>query len=448
MPRTTILQHGPARRSGTLAVLSLILALAACGDSPPIEPGPPEPEPPGTEPPPGTAEPPPEPPEPDPPPDLFRHYVALGNSITSGVESHGLNDSTQVQAYPTLLARMADAPFALTLAEKPGCPPPLVGPSPTTTERVGGGGSQSCGDFRAGSEPTQSLAFPGFRIADAFAVPVFEGDNRERQRRMYGEMFGDRTLVDLMIEAQPSLISVWLGNNDALMAGVIANLDQLTPIPDFETSVEALAASIAEHTDADEVIWLSVVDPKVAPALQPGAYFWGLAQDPATAEIVSKPVHDNCRPFLPSGERNPRAANLVSIFAARDSDVAEISCADDARYVLSPAARQTIGTHISAFNAAIRSAAEAHDWIYIDVNTLIESELSDPNRIRKCQGLIDATTMEQFRAALASSCPAEAAPNFFGELLSFDGIHPSASGHEFVADAIAAALREKHGDIF
>jgi phospholipase/lecithinase/hemolysin len=116
--------------------------------------------------------------------------------------------------------------------------------------------------------------------------------------------------------------------------------------------------------------------------------------------------------------------------------------------VLSPAARQTIGTHISAFNAAIRSAAEAHDWIYIDVNTLIESELSDPNRIRKCQSLIAATTMDDFRAALASSCPAEAAPNFFGELLSFDGIHPSVSGHQLVADAIAAALREKHGDIF
>ena len=36
--------------------------------------------------------------------EMFRSYVAIGNSITAGWQSGGINDSTQQQAYPRLLA--------------------------------------------------------------------------------------------------------------------------------------------------------------------------------------------------------------------------------------------------------------------------------------------------------------------------------------------------------
>jgi hypothetical protein len=43
---------------------------------------------------------------------LFSSYVALGNSITAGVQSGGINDSTQRQSYEYLLAQQAGTRFA------------------------------------------------------------------------------------------------------------------------------------------------------------------------------------------------------------------------------------------------------------------------------------------------------------------------------------------------
>ena len=42
--------------------------------------------------------------------DIFRSYVAIGNSLAAGWQSGGINDSTQQQAYPRLLAIQMGTP--------------------------------------------------------------------------------------------------------------------------------------------------------------------------------------------------------------------------------------------------------------------------------------------------------------------------------------------------
>src|SRR5919198_3137830 len=44
--------------------------------------------------------------------EMFVRYVSLGNSLTAGFQSGGINDSTQRQAYPVLVAAaMGGDPF-------------------------------------------------------------------------------------------------------------------------------------------------------------------------------------------------------------------------------------------------------------------------------------------------------------------------------------------------
>src|SRR5215472_11459569 len=71
---------------------------------------------------------------------LFAQYVAIGTSIGAGIQSGGINDSTQREAYTGQLARaMGLTPgvnwyypsFAF-----PGCPAPFT--NATTQARVGG----------------------------------------------------------------------------------------------------------------------------------------------------------------------------------------------------------------------------------------------------------------------------------------------------------------------
>src|SRR6478672_13725223 len=56
---------------------------------------------------------------------IFASYVALGNSITAGYQSGGINDSTQKQSYAVLLAKQMNTRFAYPSLKMPGCPPPV-----------------------------------------------------------------------------------------------------------------------------------------------------------------------------------------------------------------------------------------------------------------------------------------------------------------------------------
>ena len=56
---------------------------------------------------------------------LFQTYVSIGNSITAGMQSGGINDSTQRQSFAYLLALQMGTRFAYPSFTKPGCPPPI-----------------------------------------------------------------------------------------------------------------------------------------------------------------------------------------------------------------------------------------------------------------------------------------------------------------------------------
>src|SRR4051812_188964 len=56
---------------------------------------------------------------------IFGSYVALGNSITAGYQSGGINDSTQRWSYAFQLAGQMRTRFAYPSLAAPGCPPPL-----------------------------------------------------------------------------------------------------------------------------------------------------------------------------------------------------------------------------------------------------------------------------------------------------------------------------------
>ena len=70
---------------------------------------------------------------------LFIRYVAMGNSITAGFQSAGINDSLQARAYPVLLAQRAGATFNYPAVSMPGCPRPFLAPLGTTGRRGHGG---------------------------------------------------------------------------------------------------------------------------------------------------------------------------------------------------------------------------------------------------------------------------------------------------------------------
>jgi hypothetical protein len=395
---------------------------------------------------------------------LFQRYVALGNSITAGFQSGGIVDSLQIRAYPVLLAQRAGATqFYVPLLNKPGCPAPFTAPlvAPTGTppcalrDTTGSGSARFVGN----------VAVPGARIRDLVIL-----DSTQSFAPLYNFITGGRTQIQAMHAADPTFVSVWIGNNDALAAALGGNLgpaaagldSTLTRLSSFQASLNAVVAEVAAEAPQG-VMLVGVVDAVIAaPLIQPGAYFF-LARDPATGRYNGKPVNANCSPVTALGAPNPLAANMVSFQIVANANFPEINC-DPAAYpvgdprrgalLLDTQEQAIVRTRIAQYNAAIQAAATANNWIYVDPNTVLGPYLleKDANgryqRARKCQDLATAATAAAFQAAVLNSCPVTgptAAPNFFGSLISFDGVHPSSEAHRILAGNFAARINTRYG---
>jgi hypothetical protein len=398
---------------------------------------------------------------------LFVRYVAMGNSITAGFQSAGINDSLQARAYPVLLAQRAGATFSYPAIAMPGCPRPFLAPLGSTGRL---GTADSCERIN-NPRITNNVAVPGARIRDVITFPA------PPLSSLNTLLVGPRTQVRAMIEARPTFVSLWIGNNDALEASVSGVLgpraagadSTLTPLATFQSRLNTIVDSIKFAAPQGAMLVGVVNAAQAAPILQPGAYFW-FARDVATGRFQGKPVNANCSSVNSLGQPNPLAANLVSFQIVGDANFPEINCdpnaypaADPRRgvHLLDTQEQAIVAARVAQYNAAIQAAATANNWAYADPNLILQPYLAEETtaviggttyrlhqRLRKCQDLGAATTAAAIQLAIATSCPvtgATAAPNFFGSLMSFDGVHPSTDAHRVLAGAFAEVINAKYG---
>jgi len=371
--------------------------------------------------------------------ELFARYVSLGNSITAGYQSGGLNDSLQVLSYAYQLGAVkAGASFNAPLVPRPGCTRPYTGPL-GITGRVGGNASDTCVRTTV-PRIVNNLAVPGETIGDLLHLPV--SPSVLSLNRL---LIGDRTQLDAMAEADPTFVTAWIGNNDALSAAVSADLATLTPEALFRARVDSVAARIEAAGPMDAIL-IGVVNPNVIPLLQPGAFYFLVAADAAARgqpSPLGRPVSPDCAPGTPGGSRSVSLA----ILSTPATQVPIISCGSTTPFVLTAEEAQTISQRVAAFNAAIQAATTANgrNWTYVDPNEILLPFANDPARLRKCQGLATAATPTQLAAAVHNTCPSFDPRIGFGSLISFDGVHPSSEAHRIVANALATVINQKHG---
>src|SRR5512135_1431888 len=91
----------------------------------------------------------------------FSGYIALGTSISAGIQSAGINDATQKAAFPYLLATAMglkpNTNWYYPGFTAPGCPPPYT--NPLTGARVGNGTATTCNLVSPASVPAKQAWF-------------------------------------------------------------------------------------------------------------------------------------------------------------------------------------------------------------------------------------------------------------------------------------------------
>lgn len=389
---------------------------------------------------------------------LLARYVAMGNSITAGLQSGGINDSTQRRAYPVLLARMAGVPFTYP-SFGPGCPALYTAPLNTNgrlTATIPGG----CAFRQSFTGLTNNVAVPGENVADLTATGAQSGlgpfQNGAGALNMF--ILGGLNEIQAMQALQPTFVTLWAPNNDILAA---VNAGDTTAAPTaaaYLASFNAAVAQIKAVPTLRGAVLIGIVDvPNFAPIVQPGAFFF-LAYSANPLQFGGKAVDPSCSPVTATGQPNPFGANLVSFHIIADPTVPAIKCTPDTKHVTTTSTAGAAGgaseyaafeARIVAINAGIKAAADANGWVYVNPNTFADQggvpALTNSTLVKKCQGFATAATLDQVKAALVATCPLIDPNNPFGTLVSLDATHPSTLFHQQFAAYLAAQINAKYG---
>lgn len=370
---------------------------------------------------------------------LFASYVALGNSITAGYQSGGIVDSTQRQSYAALLAGAMSTRYAYASLAAPGCPPPIA--NFQTQARLGGATSTSgtCLLRDPGSVATalNNVAVPGALSVDPTA-PTSANSNA-----LTTFILGGKTQVQKAADANPTFITAWLGNNDALAAAVQGVIDsvaakaynipgRLTPQSVFQTNYNAMVTGLKAIPTVKGAVLIGVVQVGAAPVLFPAqalfnpAFKAGFDQAVGTATTI-----------LPSCTPTTTALisfQLVSAIRAKQHP-ALIGCAKNSVpgtpvgdiFVLDPAEQTVLAAAVTNYNNFIQSVATTNGWAYYDPNPLLTA-LKNPvgGCINTVPNLASATQP-------------------FGSCISLDGIHPAAPAHVRIAADLISVINAKYG---
>ncbi|HQR17594.1 MAG TPA: SGNH/GDSL hydrolase family protein [Gemmatimonadales bacterium] len=375
---------------------------------------------------------------------LMARYVSLGNSITAGFQSAGINDSTQQRSYAVLFASRANAPFFVPSLQGRGCPPPITNNSTNPPTRVGGGTAATC-DLRANERMfyVSNVAVPG---ATSFS-PLNNLIPQANSNALTTFILGGRTQVQAMQDADPTFVTAWIGNNDVL--GALTSSTNpgdpalVTPVAVFEANYGAMLDDI-EATGASAAL-IGVGDVTSIPYASRTAIYYCLTYvdalrcqaplpttpDPNLAGLAGLglwTVNVNCAAPAGLATLIPWTIALTKLKTAAVAHVPQtMDCSIDAE-VVTPAELTNMQTAVVGYNSYISTQATARGMAYFDPNPTLQA--ADDSQVRP---------IPDFLPALAGQ------PVTFGTWFSLDGVHPSTAAHQVIADSLVATVNLKFG---
>ena len=373
--------------------------------------------------------------------EMFVRYVSLGNSLAAGFQSGGINDSTQRQAYPVLVATaMRGDSFYYPSLTMPGCPPPFT--NVFTQTRVG---TTPC-LFRSPAIPPylSNVAVPGAGVLDPLENGPAPGTSSNPLTQLF---LGGRTQLRAMMDARPTFVSVWIGNNDVLGAAMdpanAGDSTLITPVAAFQADYAQIADSInAAHAKA---LLIGVANVTAIPFFSQGATYWAIKNGlvPGAAFPPTFTVSANCAPIasgIPGARGDsvlvpfPYGGALLTAASPPSNQPENLDCADTVRAIVVPAELVKLLTAVAAYNGVISALAAANGWAYVDPNPGLDSLRAIPTQVAPFPAFTDA-----------QGRPNPCSANPFGLAFSCDGVHPSAATHTLIAKKVVQAINAQYG---
>jgi lysophospholipase L1-like esterase len=356
----------------------------------------------------------------------FTRFVGVGDSLTAGFKDGSLFAGGQQTGFYNLLADSMGTTVVLPLIAEPGIPNKLV-----QLDCQVGAVAPAPGVSSGRIDPTAvatDVAVPGQSMGDALNLrwaidPANPATVDTLEDLILGLPYAflpppanaPRTQIETAVGLQPTFLSIWLGNNDALAAVTSGDLDPQNGVPtskkDFIRDADAVFGTLAA-TNAKAVV-LNVPDVTVIP------YLFTLDEVGAIAGVDAAQIR-----LLTGAPKDSFIAlpGLVTLQLIAAGQLPIGSMPSDE--ILTKKEIKKIRKAIKNYNKKLEAVANANGWAYVDVNAILS---------------------EYDRSGVAIPGVGTITTSYLGGLFSLDGIHPSATGHALVAAAAVDAINAKYG---
>lgn len=403
----------------------------------------------------------------------FSSYVAVGNSITAGIQNNALYESAQKYTYARMLARQVrrSESFSQPLISDPGIGEriELTSLDPIATQR----NQQQGQPYTQDQKPFSNLGVPGAVLVD-FTNPGNQGQLKERATNPNHPAFNPFYSIVLesselqkdapnvfnqVAKQDPTFITFWLGNNDVLGYVLGGGEGQsITPPNQFSQLYQASGQALAS-TGADVVVY-NIPDVTTIPYVfylrlqlqQQGLIRLndpdGSGPQPARYQLmVAQNTWRDIYIETDSGPRIMLQYDFPVLLAqtymgqvqagATPPPITPGDAIPDNLVLDGPAGgpqgsselEQAAGA-VMQYNAAIQGVASANGFALVDINATF-AQISENFRTSGGTGgySSDGVTLRPVP----------------GELFSFDGVHPSNRGHAAVVNETIEVINNTFG---
>lgn len=356
---------------------------------------------------------------------LLRKVVAVGNSLTMGIQSAGIVKDFQLHSYPYYIAQQIgmEQLFQQPLIDNPGIGQGVFGPLKFENGQIVPGDSMPADPKTIAlnlllPRPYDNMGVSGADLNDV--LHTTSGGLFDLVLR--NPNFGNMTQIDQALLLNPSILLLWIGNNDVLgaaLSGTAIVGTTITPQNEFETMYGELLAKIKKYSPNTHVVVANipnVTDIPYVKTLPP------VVIDPATFQ-----------PVLVGGQPVPLLTKEQDVqyvmLSAFDSLKAGIGIPAalggtgkslGGQFTLTADEAATIATAVEGFNNFLASLSLP----MVDANHML-SELNDGN-------------IAGFSGDFVYLAPANTA-------FSLDGVHPNNAGYALVANEFIKVMNQAFG---
>ena len=350
----------------------------------------------------------------------FSTFVTLGNSLTAAYQNGALYESSQMYSIGKLIADQVGIPFEQPIVSDPGTGGRLEVEALTATGiKIYTNPNQGQPKNLNLNRPYNNLAVPG-----AF---LYDVANATSSTTCYSYVFGGQAnpLFDLVLRGQgsmlsqakvlnPTVVTLWIGNNDILGHATSGATVPYTPSVNFAALYNALANELA--ATGAKVVVANIPDVTAIPFFTTVGPT--LAAQGISAVWVVRGVGDTIPVNVMTNYLTLKAIDLLN----QGKGLSKPNPLPNS-VVLDSLEALNVKNVINDYNTTIASVATAKGFGLVDANAL----LNNAKKGLTVNGI-------KFTTQYVS-----------GGLFSLDGVHPTSRGYAIIANEFIKVINQKWG---